>query len=71
MTKKLPPIIIILLVIIYVISIGLVIALEGGFSPLSILSIIVTSIIVGALVATLINRIKEIHEEDDEDLKKY
>ena len=71
MTKKIPPIIIILLTVIYIISIGLTIALSDGFTILSIVVIIAISIFVGALFATLISRMKEINQEDEEDLKKY
>lgn len=71
MSKKIPPVIVIALTVIYVIFVGCIIAFAGGFTLISLFAIIITSLIVGALIATLVNRMKEIDEEDKDDLKKY
>lgn len=71
MSKKVPPVIIITLAVLYVIFVGCIFALAGGFTIISICAILITSLVAGALIATLVNRMKELDEEDEDDLKKY
>lgn len=71
MSKKVPPVIIITLAVLYVIFVGCIFAFAGGFTIISICAVLITSLVAGALIATLVNRMKELDEEDENDLKKY
>lgn len=66
------PVVIVALISIYYIAIGVIFAYMNGVPMLAkIIALVVPALLSGVAITVLIQRIKEIKKDEDDDLSKY
>jgi len=70
MNKKLAPVIITVIAVAYMFLWG-TIPFAGNMGPVGIIFMLAAALLICVLIANLLKRMREIDEEDEDDIKRY